>query len=203
MQITTHVLHLYLLTGDDAYRKRLMDLKGNILNAIYPTMAPQKIGFVESFYTNWSLGTTFPGKQPRARSWACPEDRVGAWTHAPALPRPRLRPGRRVARADVIQGGYDHQLGGPYKDYDRLTGAMMMYGQDTAKAWWQMEQAFTAGMTLYNITGNDEYLQVADETVDFFNEVFRGSHVRPRCFPTGRATVMKYSPGAQRQGEQR
>ena len=28
---------------------------------------------------------------------------------------------------NVWQRGYDHQLGGPYKDYDRLTGVMMMY----------------------------------------------------------------------------
>jgi len=73
---------------------------------------------------------------------------------------------------NVLQRGYDHQLGGPYKDYDRLSGAMMMYGQDTAKAWWQMEQAFTAGMLLYEITGKDQYLQMADETVDFFMKYF-------------------------------
>ena len=49
---------------------------------------------------------------------------------------------------------------------------MMMYGQDTAKAWWQMEQAFTAGMMLYDVTGNDQYLRMADETVDFFMKYF-------------------------------
>ncbi len=170
--ITTHVLHLYLLTGDDAYRKRLMDLKGNILNAIYPTMAPQKIGFVESFYTNWSWDNLPRGNNTRTIMGHVLKTAWVLGRMHQLFPDPASVQAAESLAQNVIQGGYDHQLGGPYKDYDRLTGAMMMYGQDTAKAWWQMEQAFTAGMTLYNITGNDEYLQVADETVDFFMKYF-------------------------------
>jgi hypothetical protein len=50
---------------------------------------------------------------------------------------------------------------------------MMMYGiADTAKAWWQMEQAVTAGLMLFQVTGKDEYLTMADETLDFFMKYF-------------------------------
>jgi hypothetical protein len=81
------------------------------------------------------------------------------------------------AARDLIQNvwdnGYDHELGGPYKDFNRQTGEMLMWGQvDTAKAWWQMEQAITAGLMMYEITGESQYLQMADETIRFFMTYF-------------------------------
>ena len=74
---------------------------------------------------------------------------------------------------DVWNNGYDHEFGGPYKDYNRVTGQMLMWGNpDTCKAWWQMEQAVTAGLMLYDITGDSIYLQMADESLDFFMKYF-------------------------------
>jgi hypothetical protein len=73
----------------------------------------------------------------------------------------------------VLLKGYDHQNGGPYKDYSRVTGQMLMWGQkDTAKAWWQMEQAVNAGLILYDITRKAKYLEMADETLNFFMMYF-------------------------------
>ena len=69
----------------------------------------------------------------------------------------------------VLDKGYDHQNGGPYKDYNRTTGEMLMFGiTDTAKAWWQMEQAVTGGLMLSQLTGEEKYLQMAEETLDFY-----------------------------------
>ncbi|MGB1050231.1 MAG: T9SS type A sorting domain-containing protein, partial [Rhodothermales bacterium] len=73
----------------------------------------------------------------------------------------------------VLEKGYDHQFGGPYKDYDRTTGTMQLYGlPDSTKAWWQMEQAFTAGLELYRLTDDPSYLDMADETISFFMDHF-------------------------------
>jgi hypothetical protein len=59
----------------------------------------------------------------------------------------------------VLQKGYDHKFGGPYKDYDRISGEMYLYGaSDTAKAWWQIEQAITSGLLLWEITREVKYL---------------------------------------------
>jgi len=74
---------------------------------------------------------------------------------------------------DVWQNGYDHDFGGPYKDFNRITGEMLLWGlQDSAKAWWQMEQAIVAGLQMYNLTGENWYLQMADETINFFMQYF-------------------------------
>ena len=51
---------------------------------------------------------------------------------------------------------------------------MMLWGiSDTTKAWWQMEQAVVAGMELYRTTQKSEYLEMADETLDFFMAHFQ------------------------------
>ncbi len=170
--ITTHVLHLYLLTGDDAYRTRLMALKADILDRLVPTLAPQKIGFVESFYTDWTWDNLPRGNNTRTIMGHVLKTAWVLGRMHELFPDDFSVQAAESLAQNVLQRGYDHQLGGPYKDYDRLTGEMMMYGQDTAKAWWQMEQAFTAGMILYDITGKDQYLQMADETVDFFMKYF-------------------------------
>jgi hypothetical protein len=74
---------------------------------------------------------------------------------------------------DVWEKGYDHEYGGPYKDFNRITGEMLLWGlQDSAKAWWQMEQAIVAGLQMYNLTHEDWYLQMADETINFFMQFF-------------------------------
>ena len=69
--------------------------------------------------------------------------------------------------------GYDHEYGGPYKDFNRVTGEMLLWGLgDSAKAWWQMEQAIVGGLQMYNLTHEDWYLQMADETINFFMQYF-------------------------------
>jgi hypothetical protein len=74
---------------------------------------------------------------------------------------------------DVWDNGYDLVFGGPYKDYNRVTGEMLLWGlQDSTKAWWQMEQAVTAGLELFNLTGDSMCIQMADESLDFFMEYF-------------------------------
>ncbi len=167
--ITTNILSLYLLTGDNVYRDRLLQLADNILTHLYGSMPQQVIGFVEEYYSNWAWNNnetmTIMGHVLKA-GWCL--GRID-----------QLMPDTGYVRAardliqDVWDNGYDHELGGPYKDFNRQTGQMLMWGQvDTAKAWWQMEQAVTAGLMMYNLTGESQYLQMADETLSFFMTYF-------------------------------
>lgn len=73
----------------------------------------------------------------------------------------------------VLNNGYDHEYGGPYKDYGRVTSELLLWqNPDTTKAWWQMERAVTAGLMLYDLTGDTLYLKMADETTDFTMKYF-------------------------------
>lgn len=171
--ITTHELALYLLTGDDRYKTRLLQLADNMENRLVASMTQQKIGFVESYGADWSWNNNPANNNTRTIMGHVLKT---AWCFGRIY---QLFPDSAYLSAaarlvDTVWNlGYDHVFGGPYKDYDRVSGVMFMYGQaDTAKAWWQMEQAVTGGLMLYEITGRELYLQMADESLDFFMNYF-------------------------------
>lgn len=167
--ITTHLYNLYLLTGDAKYSDRLLELKDNIFDYLVASMGEQKIGFAELYFSDWVID---PSQQRTIMGHVLKT----AWCLARIYridPQPEYLAAAENLILDVWNKGYDHEYGGPYKDYDRSTGEMYMYGAvDTAKAWWQMEQAVTAGLLMYEITGEDWYLQMADESLEFFRKYF-------------------------------
>jgi mannose/cellobiose epimerase-like protein (N-acyl-D-glucosamine 2-epimerase family) len=167
--ITTHLLQLYLLTDDTQYLDRLNALKNNIKDYLFASMPEQSIGFAEKYQTNWTINEaesmTIMGHVLKT-SWC-----VGRIHQL--QPNPEDLQMAEDLFANVVDLGYDHHYGGPYKDYNRQTGQMLMWGNpDTAKAWWQMEQAITGGLMLYDITGDDNYLEIADESLAFFMNHF-------------------------------
>ena len=135
------------------------------MNKIIPTMENNAIGFAEEYYTNWGVNS---GKTMSIMGHVLKTAWCLARVHQLDNNQQYIDDAE-VLIDDVLAKGYDFDYGGPYKDYDRVTGEMLMWGNpDTAKAWWQMEQAVVAGLQMYNITGEEKYLQMADETTDFF-----------------------------------
>jgi mannose/cellobiose epimerase-like protein (N-acyl-D-glucosamine 2-epimerase family) len=167
--VTTHLLYLYLLTEDQVYKDRLLQMADNILNHLVASMSGQAIGFVERYDSGWNwnnsetmtiMGHVLKAAWCLGRIYQIEPDTTFTW-------------GAKKLIEDVLANGYDHEFGGPYKDYNRLTGQMLMWGiPDTAKAWWQMEQAVTAGLMMYDITAELQYLQMADQTLNFFMTYF-------------------------------
>ncbi len=170
--VTTHILHLYLLTGEERYRQRLLELADNMRYRLASTAASQKIGFAERYTSTWQIKS---GTSDETRTIMGHVLKT-AWCLARIYQLEPDSSSLAVAEEliqNVLDKGYDHQNGGPYKDYHRITGQMLMYGiSDTAKAWWQMEQAVTAGLMMYQLTGKEKYLKMADETLDFFMKYF-------------------------------
>jgi mannose/cellobiose epimerase-like protein (N-acyl-D-glucosamine 2-epimerase family) len=163
--LTTHAIQRYLLTGDPAYRTRLEALAANMRDRLVASMDEQAIGFAEKYDANWaplaSEQLTIMGHVLKT-AWCFGRlyEVLGDEAY--------LALGEEVAQ-HVLDRGYDHAYGGPYKDYNRVTGEMQLWGiPDTTKAWWQMEQAVMAGLELYRHTGEDRWLAMADETMDFF-----------------------------------
>ena len=167
--ITTHLLSVYLQTGDQIYLDRLHQICEQIIDHLVESMSSQAIGFVEEFDANWNWdsGETMTIMGHVLKS---------AWCLIRVYqldPREDYLNAAELLAADVLTNGYDHDFGGPYKDYNRTSGEMLMWGNpDTAKAWWQMEQAVTAGLELWSVTGNENYLKMADETLHFFMQHF-------------------------------
>jgi mannose/cellobiose epimerase-like protein (N-acyl-D-glucosamine 2-epimerase family) len=170
--VTTHVLHLYLMTGEEKYKTRLLELADNMINYLAASSRSQQIGFAEKYTTAWQIRSS---SSDEIRTIMGHVLKTG-WCLARIYELEKnpiyLSTAEELVQ-NVLDKGYDHQNGGPYKDYNRITGQMMMYGiTDTAKAWWQMEQAVTSGLILYQLTGKEQYLKMADETLDFFMKYF-------------------------------
>jgi len=167
--ITTHLLYLSLLTNDPQYLDKTLQIIDNMQNHFVPSMDLQAIGFAEIYDANWNIN-------PSETMTIMGHVLKTAWCFARVNqihPDPSYIADAKKLIANVLAKGYDTQLGGPYKDFTRTTGQMLMWGlSDTAKAWWQMEQAVTAGMQMYQATSEEQYLKMADESLDFFMKYF-------------------------------
>lgn len=167
--VTTHLLSLYYLTGEAKYKERLLQIAENMDKHLVASMEEQAIGFAEAYDSNWGIKQnntmTIMGHVLKT-AWC-----FGRIYNIEKNPK-YLEAADKLVE-DVLQKGYDHELGGPFKDYNRVTGQMLMWGNpDTANAWWQMEQAVTAGLVLHSITKDVKYLRMADESLDFFMKYF-------------------------------
>jgi mannose/cellobiose epimerase-like protein (N-acyl-D-glucosamine 2-epimerase family) len=170
--ITTHVLHLYLLTGEQQYKMRLLQLADNMINRLAASSATQAIGFAEKYTSAWQIRSGTSDETMTIMGHVLKTGWCLARIYQIEKDSLFLSTAEQLVQS-VLDKGYDHENGGPYKDYHRVTGQMLMWGiTDTAKAWWQMEQAVTAGLMLYQLTGKEKYLKMADETLDFFMKYF-------------------------------
>jgi hypothetical protein len=132
-------------------------------------MPQQAIGFVEEFDSdwNWNNGETMTLMGHVLKAGWCLA-RVNQ-----LFPDTSFINAADYLIKDVWEKGYDHEYGGPYKDFNRVTGEMLLWGLgDSAKAWWQMEQAIVGGLQMYNLTKENWYLQMADETINFYMRYF-------------------------------
>ena len=167
--ITTHLYNLYLITNEVKYRDRLLEMESNIQEYFIPSLENQEIGFAELYNSIWMENS---GEKRTIMGHVLKTGWCMGRIYQINKDQNTLNAAKSFVQ-NVLDKGYDHEYGGPYKDYDRTTGEMYMYGaQDTAKAWWQMEQAVTAGFLLYEITTQDKYLKMADESLDFFMNYF-------------------------------
>ena len=167
--VTTHLYNLYLLTENQKYLDRLMVMKANLQDHFVGSMSQQVIGFAEAYDNDWNID---PSEERTIMGHVLKTAWCLARTHTVQSDQTAINDAEFLVE-DVWNNGYDHEYGGPYKDYNRLTGEMYMYGaNDIAKAWWQMEQAVTSGLLLFDITRGGRYLKMADESLDFFMEYF-------------------------------
>ncbi|MCA9782389.1 MAG: AGE family epimerase/isomerase, partial [Candidatus Cloacimonetes bacterium] len=167
--VTTHVLLMDLMTGEPQYRQRLQTLAGQMVSHLVASMPAQAIGFVEEYNPDWQPdnGETMTIMGHVLKTAWC----LGRTYRLDG--NPQWLDASHTLFDNVWDLGYDHEYGGPYKDFNRVTGQMLMWSNpDTAKAWWQMEQAVVAGLMLNGLSEDERHLQMADETLMFFMDHF-------------------------------
>ncbi len=176
--LTTHALQQQVLFAGTALdnTERLRMLASNIQDRLLATMPDQTIGFAEKYTADWSVDEgerlTIMGHVLKT-AWVLSRlDALAAHSGPDIAPFGEdLAADASMLSRHVLERGYDHTFGGPYKDYDRTTGVMQLYGlPDSTKAWWQMQQAVMAGLHLAPEPG---FRDMASETITFFMTYFQ------------------------------
>lgn len=158
--ITTHAEAMYLLNLNPLYRDRFLTLADNLVK-ISGSMEGRQFGFVDNYDDDWApvnvRGQTSSGNFLKP-----------AWCLARAyLAEPREEYRESASKyIDMLldSKGYDYENGGGYTQLDPNTGNPT----STDKSWWEVEQAVTAGLSNYYVSGDERYLKMADQSMDFF-----------------------------------
>lgn len=171
--ITTNAELVYLITKDPVHKARLLQLANNITEKIVPTMDHSSIKamFAEEYNTNWSLLYNGSGSIGHFIKTAWCLGRV--YLCDPTKTAYKNAAVKILNQAWTYKNGtsaiWDHVNGGPFNYINIQTGLQNLgNNNDINKDYWTLEQGFTAPMINYYITKNPSYLQMADESLDFF-----------------------------------
>lgn len=177
--ITTNAELLYLITQNPEHKKRFLQLAHQIVNRLIPEMGNKSVRvlYPENFDSDWNL---------KLYKFADKKGSIGHFLKTSwCLTRAYLCDTTQKAYLDAskkildqswnydINGVtiWDHVNGGPFNQIDVTTGKYIAKtGKD--KDYWTVEQGFTGPMINYYVTQNPIYLQMADESLDFYMQHF-------------------------------
>ena len=143
--ITTHALYMYLMTKDEKYKERLIQLGDNIVDHFVGSMDDMDLGFNESFDSNWGWDSS-PNWQGNVGDFPFTGHFTkSAWCLARIYqiePKPEYLEAAQKILNDVLakQDQYDEKI----------------------SQWWEYEEGFTSGVMNYYLTEKPEYLEFAD-----------------------------------------
>lgn len=169
--ITTNAELTYLTTGESQYKEKLLQLSDIIVDRLIPMMSDSRIKalYPENYSSDWvvdlsstdgSIGHFLKTAWCLGRAYLCDTTKTEYKMAANAI----------LDQSWNYQNGsvtiWDHTNGAPYNAINLTTGEWGTNG--TYKDYWTIEQGFVGPMINYYISNNPIYLQMADESIDFF-----------------------------------
>lgn len=144
----------------------LSELANVFVDRIIPTLGKNPFGVIENFDSNWSSDIPQPS-QTNSGNFLKP-----AWCLAMAYlaqPEEEYRKAVQALIDEVLYSdAYDSVNKGFYSDLTFGKGKPVAL----TKCWWIVGQTVFSGLIANYITGNDEYLKMADESMMFYTEHF-------------------------------
>ncbi len=147
--ITTHALYLYLMTGDEEHKERLLQLGDIIVQYLVPSMDEMDFGFNEIYDSEW-------GWNPNGGWWGGGGrfDFTGHITKTAWC----------LARIYQIEPKPEY-LEGAQKILNDVLAKEDQYNEKISQ-WWEYEEGLTSGIMNYYLTGNEAYLEFADRQIN-------------------------------------
>jgi len=163
--ITTHLVTFSMYDPESRYMSRWLEQTELILTKLVPTITPDAPFFKEYFSSSWGDGSTDPNREEWGNSGHMNK---ASWCLARLY---RFNPQEAyLEAAELITGNmydyaFDNEHGGMWGAFNRSTN---LPNWNWNKSWWEQQQAVMAGLQLYDLTGKDVYLQMADSTLHFY-----------------------------------
>jgi len=171
--ISTNTELSYLITKETKYKDRLKQLADIIMNRFMPTMDNPlvKVTYPGTFSTNWQ-----PDFSTKSSTTSVGHFLKTAWCLGRAYLCDTTQKQYKAAAERILNETWDYQFGnytlwdhvngGPFYAVNILTGEGAKDYDN--KDYWMLEQGFTGPLLNYYITKNPVYLQMADESINFF-----------------------------------
>ena len=186
--MTTNAIILYLLTEDQDIKNRMLTLADNITEHLVASMDDSRVkfGFAEDYDSDWQINAN-KHKNLLGHVYKA------AWCVSRAYlidPQEKYKSAaQKLLNHMWNDGGYDTEYGGPYKKYDWESGVVI----DSSKNHWTLEQAVLSGLINYDMADDqslkDRYLQIADESMDFYMSHIRDYSLGGSYSETNRAGI--------------
>lgn len=151
--ITTHALYMYLMTKDENYKERLIQLGDNIVDHLVASMDEMDFGFNEVYDSDW-------GWNPEGGWWGG----GGNFQFTGHITKMAWC----LARIYQIEQKPEY-LEAAQRILDDVLAKQDQY-QEKISQWWEYEEDFTSGIMNYYLTGKEEYLEYADMKLDHYME---------------------------------
>lgn len=153
--------HMYRLLSEEKYKERYMTVSDILVDRFIATMDEKDFGLDDVFDNDWN--PLDPQPQMFGGNYLKP-----AWYLNQAYlvnPDPRYKASAKKLIDEVLHNSnsYDTTNGGPFATLDSKTGVPL----NRNKSWWVHESAITSGLTYYYISKDEEYLKMADDSMDF------------------------------------
>jgi len=146
--ITTHALYMYLMTKEEKYKERLLQLADNIVDHFVESMDEMDLGFNETFDSNWGWDSR-PNWQGNIGDFAF----TGHFTKSAWC----------LARIYQVEQNPEY-LEAAQKIMDDVLAKQDQYDAKISQ-WWEYEEGFTSGVMNYYLTDKADYLDFADENL--------------------------------------
>mgnify|MGYP000602843975 CR=1 FL=1 len=163
--ITTHLVILATHDPNGRYMERWEALADLTLNKLVPTITDNTPFFKEYFSSTWGNGSTDPGREEWGNSGHMNK---AAWCLARLYrlnPKEEYLQAAELITSNMYSYAFDKEYGGMWGAFNRSTNEP---NWNWNKSWWEQQQAVMAGLQLYDLTGRDFYLQMADSTLHFY-----------------------------------
>ena len=160
--IIAHQMSMTLMNTDKAYKERLLQTADRFVKMV-ATMDLREFGMEEYYDNDWKVLQAQPTTNTISGNLLKPSLCL-AMAYS-IEPKPEYKAASKKLIDEILNSNaYDAVNGGSYNTLNAATGEPT----DKHKCWWEFEQCILSALMNYNMSGETQYLKMADKSLAAF-----------------------------------